>query len=148
MEIQRDFSELLASFNAQRVDYLIVGAWALALHGVPRYTGDLDLLVRREPDNARRVVAALDAFGFKALGLQAADFVKPDVVIQLGVPPVRIDLLTSITGVTWDEAAQGSEAGRLGEVPVRFLGRKQFVANKKAIGRPRDLADLEALGEA
>ncbi len=148
METQRDFSELLESFNAQGVEYLIVGAYALALHGAPRLTGDLDVLVKPDAGNARRVVAALDAFGFGSLGLQPADFTKPDHVVQLGVPPVRIDILTTLTGVTWDDAAKGRAAGRLGAVPVHYLGRTQLVANKRATGRQRDLADLEALGEA
>ena len=147
MEVQPDFRELLASFNAHRVEYVIVGAYALAFHGAPRFTGDLDLLVKPDPDNARRILAALAEFGFASVGLAAEDFTRPDHVIQLGVPPVRIDLITSLTGVSWEETVAGKIAGSYGDVPVHYIGRGQFIANKRATGRKRDLADLEALGE-
>ena len=148
MEMEQDFSELLASFNAQRVEYLIVGAWAVALHGRPRYTSDLDVLVRPERENAARVVAALDALGFESSGLGEDIFVQPDQQVQLGVEPVLINLLTSIAGVSWEEAELGSETCRFGEVPARFIGRNQLVASKRASGSLQDLADLTALGEA
>jgi hypothetical protein len=148
METQRDFEELLASFNAHRVEYVIVGGYALAFHGAPRFTGDLDLFVRPGPENAARILAALGDFGFASMGLTSADFERPDRVVQLGVPPVRVDLITSISGVTWDEAAAGRVEGAYGGVRVGYLGRAQFVANKRASGRRRDLADLEALGES
>lgn len=147
MEVERDFSELLKLFNAHEVAYLIVGAHALAFHGVPRYTGDLDVLIRPDAENARRVLAALSDFGFGSLELTAEDFTALGRVVQLGVPPVRVDITTSITGVTWDEAHAGKVAGTYGNVPVHYLGRTQFIANKKALARRKDLADLEALGE-
>jgi len=147
METQPDFEELLALFNEREVDFLIVGAHALAHHGAPRYTGDLDILVRPDGDNARRILAALTDFGFGSAGLTLEDFQSPDNVVQLGVPPVRIDLLTSLTGVDWNEAAAGRVPGRYGKVPVAYLGRSQLIANKRAIGRLKDLADIEALGE-
>jgi len=147
MEVQEDFRDLLALFNANQVDYLIVGAHALAYHGVPRYTGDLDILVRPDPGNARGIFKALKEFGFGAVGLTADDFTIPDKVLQLGVPPVRIDIVTSITGVSWEEAAAGRVRGNYGDVPVHFLGKKEFIKNKRAVGRKKDEADLEALGE-
>ena len=147
MEIQLDFKDLLALFNAHKVDYIIVGAYALAFHGAPRYTGDMDIYVKPDRENARRILAALDEFGFGAVGLSPTDFEKPDKVIQLGVPPVRVDLVTSITGVTWDEAFLGKVEGKYGNVPVHFIGRDHFILNKRALGRKKDLADLEALGE-
>jgi hypothetical protein len=147
MEAQSDFSELLALFNAHRVEYLIVGGHALAFHGAPRYTGDLDLLVRPTEENARRILSALSDFGFGDVGLGASDFNKPGAVVQLGVPPVRVDMVTSIDGVDWEAADAGQAAGTFGDVPVRYLGRDEFIANKKACGRTKDLADLEALGE-
>lgn len=146
MEPPRDFCELLAFFNAHDVNAVIVGAYALAFHGVPRTTGDLDVLVESAPENARRVMAALEDFGFGAVGLSALDFQKPDVVVQLGHPPVRIDLLTSISGVTWAEAWAGRVTDELGDVPVAFLGLDELRRNKRAVGRHKDLADLEALG--
>jgi len=147
MEAQPDFKELLALFNAHRVEYVIVGAYALAFHGAPRFTGDLDLLVKPDPDNARRILAALAEFGFASVGLTAEDLTRPDHVVQLGVPPVRIDLITSLTGVSWEETVSGRTAGSYGDIPVHYIGRPQFIANKRATGRKRDLADLEALGE-
>ncbi|MBN1476031.1 hypothetical protein JXA47_04695 [Candidatus Sumerlaeota bacterium] len=147
MEVQPDFRELLALFSAHEVEFLIVGGYALAHHGAPRFTGDLDLLVRSVPDNAQRILRALAEFGFGSLDLTMDDFVTPDRVVQLGVPPVRVDIVTSVTGVSWEEAWAGREAGTYGEVPVHFIGRAQFIANKRAIGRAKDLGDLERLGE-
>ncbi len=147
MDIPADFRDLLELFNAHAVEFVIVGGYALAAHGAPRFTGDLDLLVKPVPENARRVVEALDAFGFSSVGLTDDDFQGPDKVLQLGVPPVRVDILTSLTGVSWEQVSEGSLSAEFGGVPVRFIGREAFVANKRATGRRRDLADLEALGE-
>lgn len=145
MEPPREFSELLASFGAHEVKALIVGAYALAFHGVPRMTGDLDLLVEPSTENAARVMRALTDFGFGEVGLSAADFQLPDVVIQLGFPPLRVDLLTSITGVSFDEAWTGRVADSFGGVPASFLGLEELRRNKRAVGRHKDLADLDAL---
>jgi hypothetical protein len=147
MEVQPDFRELLALFNAHKVEYIIVGAYAMAFHGAPRYTGDMDVFVKPDPANARRILAALDEFGFGSVRLTAPDFENPDKVVQLGVPPVRIDLVTSITGVSWENALSGRAKGMYGDVPVYFIGRKQLISNKRALGRKKDLADLESLGE-
>ena len=147
MDVQSDYKELLTLFNAHNVSYIIVGAYALAFHGVPRYTGDLDILVLADDENSRRILRALDAFGFGSLGLTVNDFNNPDNVVQLGVPPVRIDIVTSITGVSWDEARESSVSGRFGSVPVMYLGKDEFIRNKRALGRTKDLADVEALGE-
>ena len=111
MEVQPDFRELLLLFNAHSVEYIIVGAYALAHHGAPRYTGDLDLHVRPEPENAARVLHALQEFGFGSVGLAPDDFSVPERVVQLGYPPIRIDIITSISGVSWDEARAGQVAG-------------------------------------
>ena len=148
MAVQQDFRELLALLNGNAVEYLVVGAYALAFHGAPRFTGDIDLYVRPTLENAERILLALEAFGFHSPDLSAQDFVRPDRVVQIGVPPVRVDLLTSITGISWEEAESGRAAGFYSDVPVSFLGREEFVRNKRAIGRRKDLADLEALGEA
>jgi len=147
MEAQADFKELLELFNGHKIEYVIVGAYALAYHGAPRFTGDIDILVKPSIENARRILSALANFGFGSLNLTAEDFHKPDSVIQLGLPPVRIDIITSITGVTWEEADKGKVEGLYGDIPVPFLGREQYIANKRAIGRKKDLADLESLGE-
>ena len=147
MELQPDYRDLLVLLNAHSVEFIIVGGYALAFHGAPRFTGDLDILIRANPENADRVMRALEEFGFGSTGLTAKDFLSPDKVVQLGVPPVRVDILTSLTGVAWEEAFSGRVASKYGDVPVYFMGREQFVVNKRALGRKRDLADLEALGE-
>jgi len=145
MEPNKDFKELLALFGANHVEFVIVGAYALAFHGAPRFTGDLGLLVPPDINNAARILWALEAFGFGSPGLEAKDFSDDDKIVQLGVPPVRIDLMTSITGVTWERTWQNKVGGLYDDVPVFFLGRSDFIANKTASGRPQDLADVAAL---
>lgn len=143
-----DFRDLLAALTETGAHFLVVGAHALAAHGVPRVTGDLDLWIEPTADNAARVWAALIVFGAPVASLQVreSDFTQPDQVIQLGLPPYRIDLMTGISGVSFDDAWQGRLVGMLFEVPVGFLGRDAFIANKRASGRPKDLDDLRALG--
>lgn len=147
MEVQPDFRDLLALFNAHQVDFLIIGGYALAFHGAPRYTGDIDIFVRPEAANAQRILAALDEFGFGSVNLTAGDFEDPNKVVQLGVPPVRVDIMTSLTGVSWEDAFAGRVQGKYGDIPVSYIGREQLIANKREMGRKKDLADLEALGE-
>jgi hypothetical protein len=118
----------------------------MAYHGVPRFTGDIDFLVASSPENAARIERALAAFGFGSLGLSAKDFMIPGQVIQLGHPPSRIDLLTSITGVPFEEAWRERVPAELDGLPVHFIGREALIRNKRATARARDLADLEALG--
>lgn len=145
MEIQQDYKELLELFNAHKVEYLIVGGFALAFHGAPRFTGDIDLLVKPDVENAKKILAALKDFGFASLNFTEADFLKLDNIIQLGYPPFRIDIIMSITGVDWQTAVNGKVAGKYGDVDIFFLGKKEFIANKKASGRLKDLADIEAI---
>jgi hypothetical protein len=147
MEIQPDFRDLFALLNEHKVEYLIVGGYALAFHGAPRYTGDIDIFVRPHPTNAQRILRALAAFGFQFPNLTVDDFQNPDKVVQLGVPPVRIDLITSLTGVAWEEADASKEPGYYGDVLVHYIGKEQYIANKQATGRKKDLADIEALSE-
>jgi hypothetical protein len=147
MEVQEDFRDLLGLFNKHKVDYIIVGAYALGFHGTPRYTGDLDLFVKPDPVNAREVMQALNEFGFGDVGLTAADFEEEGKIVQLGFPPVRVDIMTSITGVSWEKARSGRQKGRFGDLAVYFISRDDFIANKRALGRKRDIADLEAIGE-
>jgi hypothetical protein len=147
MEAQKDFKELLELFNEHKVEYIVIGSYALAFHGAPRFTGDIDIFVHSSSENAQRILSALTAFGFGSLNLTVDDFQNPNSVVQLGTPPVRIDIITSITGVTWEEAEKGKKFGSYGNVPVCFLGREQYIINKRATGRKKDLADLEALAE-
>ena len=146
MPLPEDWRAFIESLNSHGVEYVVVGAVALAHHGFPRYTGDLDILVRNSPDNGRRLEAALAKFGFAALGLKAADFEAAYRVIQLGVPPNRIDLLTSLTGVTFDQAWAGRVEAIVGETRMNFIGREALILNKRMTGRAQDKADLEALG--
>jgi hypothetical protein len=146
MRLPKDWKEFIGSLNSGEVDYLIVGAFALAFHGFPRYTGDIDILVRATPDNARKVTQVLSDFGFASLGLSPEDFLTPGQVIQLGLAPNRIDLLTSITGVEFEDAWRDRVAADLDGVPVLFIDRESLIKNKKATGRTRDRADIEALG--
>ncbi|MDQ7781210.1 MAG: hypothetical protein RDV41_16065 [Planctomycetota bacterium] len=147
MEVQPDFRELLALFNKHNVEYMIVGGYALAFHGAPRYTGDLDIYIRPDSLNARRIMAAMEEFGFGSVGLTSADFEKPDNIIQLGVPPVRVDIITSLTGVSWESASEKRVTGQYSDVKVYYIAREQFIRNKQSMGRQKDLADIEALGE-
>lgn len=147
MEVQPDFRELLALLNEHAVEYIIVGGYALAFHGAPRFTGDIDIFVRPDPRNAARILEALNEFGFDSVDITEADFITPGKVVQLGVPPVRVDLVTSLTGISWEEVNTAKIPGSYGDVPVFFIGKEQFIANKRAMGRKRDLADIEALGE-
>jgi hypothetical protein len=149
MNLSKDLREFIELLNSHKVDYLIVGAHALAWHGLPRYTKDIDFFVNPEPANVDRLLTALDQFGFGSLGLASDDFLVPDRVIQLGREPHRIDLLTGISGVTWAECWHSKVRGEMDGIPVPFLGRDAFVRNKRASGRPQDLADasrLEAIG--
>lgn len=147
MEIRKDFKELLALLNAHQVDYVIVSGYALAQLGVPRYTGDIDILIRLNPENAEKMMSALDEFGFGSVGLSADDFTQPEQVIQLGYPPNRIDIINTLTGVASEEVFANKIIGDYDGLEVPFINRQQFIMNKRAIGRLKDLADLEALGE-
>ena len=142
-----DFRDLLAAFVSGGVRFLVVGAHALAAHGVPRVTGDLDIWIEATPENAARVWSALTEFGapLKRLRVSEDDFCKPEQVVQFGLPPYRIDILTSISGVAFSEAWNGRSDATLFEIPVPFLGREDLIRNKRASGRPQDLRDIEAL---
>jgi len=147
MEAHPDFKELFVLLNKHKVDYIIVGGYAMAFHGAPRLTGDIDILVSQQSENADRILDAPNEFGFASAGLTKKDFTTPSKIIQLGVPPIRVDFVTSLTGVTWEKAVAIRVPGNYGNVPVFFIGRDEFIANKRAMGRKRDLADIEALGE-
>ena len=138
---------MCACLNRHAVRALVVGAHAVAFHAKPRFTKDFDLFVEPARENAERIVGALADFGFGALGLTANDFATPGKVVQLGVAPSRIDIATSIDGVTFEEAWAGKVRGTYGQEPVWFIGRDALIRNKTAAGRPQDLADLSWLRE-
>ena len=145
MELNPDFQEFLQLFVDHDVRFLIVGGYALAAHGHPRYTKDLDVWVWPDPSNSHRVIDALAAFGFGGLGLTAADFEEPDVVVQLGREPQRIDILTFATGLDFDDAFTHRFSIDIGGVSVPFLSVDDLRRNKLASGRLRDLADAAEL---
>jgi hypothetical protein len=143
--MNQDFVDLLRAFVAHDVRFLIVGAYALALHGRPRATGDLDVWIDPTPENAPRILRALASFGAPLDQVSEADFTTPGVVFQIGVPPVRIDILTALTGLTFDEAWPGRVREAIGDVAVDFIGVEAFVKNKRATGRAKDLGDIEGM---
>ncbi|MBK8596575.1 MAG: hypothetical protein IPP07_10790 [Holophagales bacterium] len=145
--MERDFVEMLSALNAAGVEYLVVGAHAMAAHGVPRATGDLDIWVRATSENAPRVLDALREFGAPLFDLTLDDLSKPENVFQIGVVPVRIDLLTSITGVGFEEAWAGRMEILVEGVPFGVIGRVDLLRNKRATGRPKDLLDAATLEE-
>ncbi|HWN24455.1 MAG TPA: hypothetical protein VNN16_05045 [Candidatus Sulfotelmatobacter sp.] len=145
MALSKDWREFLELLNSRGVDYVIVGAQSLAFHGRPRHTGDLDILVRPTPDNARLLLTLLNQFGFEQSSFKETDFLQPEQIIQLGRAPSRIDLLTSISGVSTNEAFTSKISAILDGIPVFILGRDALIRNKRAVGRPQDLADLAVL---
>lgn len=140
-----DFVDLLRAFSDADVRFLVVGAYALAHHGRPRATGDLDVWVDATPQNASRVMTALGTFGAPLNEVAEDDFARPGVVFQMGVPPGRIDILTELTGIRFDEAWATRERGLFGDLAVDFIGRDAFIRNKRETGRAKDLGDVEGL---
>lgn len=145
MELAPDFDEFIGSLIAHGVEFLVVGAYALAYHGAPRFTGDLDIWIRPAIDNARRLLAAVEAFGFSVQNLSAEAMADRRRMLEMGVPPVQLHVMSAISGVEWDDAWADRVAGPLGSHSVDFLGRETFLRNKRAAGRPKDLADIDAL---
>ncbi len=146
--MNRDFRDLLSELIRADARFLVVGAHALSVHGVPRATVDLDVWIDPSPANANRVWKALASFGapLGSLEIRESDLTRPDSVAQFGLPPWRIDILTGISGVTFDEAWPGRVEAPFDGVAVPFIGRAEFVRNKRASGRLKDLADIESLG--
>jgi hypothetical protein len=142
-----DYSAFCALLIAHHAEFLVVGAYAVAFHGAPRFTGDFDILVRPTAENGERVLAAIAAFGFPTDALSQRDFENPVKLIEMGVPPVQLHLMTSISGLTWEEAWSGRATARIGDLELSVIGRRALVKNKRAAGRLKDLADVEALGE-
>jgi hypothetical protein len=142
-----DFKELLSLLNDEGVSYLIVGGFALAHYGRPRYTKDLDVWIDAQSDNASRVFKALARFGAPLDRVTVDDLRDPESMLQIGVEPVRVDILSGISGVTFADAWERREPSNYGDVPVFVIGRDDYITNKRASGRPRDLRDIEALLE-
>lgn len=143
-----DFRDMLAEFNGAAVEYLVVGGYAVAHHGYPRATGDMDFWVRRSPENAERVLRALGAFGAPSDLVTRENLLDPEIVAQIGVEPNRIDILTAIDGVEFDDAYPDRVLARIDEVDIPFVGVHHLLMNKRATGRPEDLTDVSRLEAA
>jgi hypothetical protein len=140
-----DFVDLLREFLRGDVRFLVVGAYALAVHGRPRGTGDMDLWVEATPSNAARVTEALAAFGAPMIDVTEADFAREGIVYQMGIPPGRIDILTTLSGLRFADAWPSRVAAPFGDIEVPVIGREAFIRNKRATGRAKDLVDVEGL---
>ncbi len=145
MEVAPDFDEFIACLTAHGVEFVIVGAYALAFHGAPRFTGDLDVLVRPSLDNATRLIAALHAFGFPVTDLSPELVADERRMIEMGVPPVQIHVMSAISGVSWDSVWAQHVDGPFASRTVPYIDRDMLIRNKRAAGRPKDLSDIDAL---
>ena len=143
----QDFSEFVRLLNQHNVEYLIVGGYAVGIHGHPRYTGDLDIWLNPTPENSLKIIQCINKFGFGSFNLKAQDFTKPGNIIQLGYPPLRIDLLTEIDGVTFDECYANKKEVVIDNLVVNFIRYWDLLKNKKQTGRHKDLDDIENLKE-
>lgn len=145
ISLGRDFRESLERLNRHRVRYLIAGGFAMAVHGKPRYTKDIDLWVEQSPANGRLLEEVLRDFGFGELGVHSEDFLEPDVIIQLGREPNRIDLLTSLKGLEFQECYAARLVVQVSGLELPFIDRAHLIRHKRAVGRPRDLVDADEL---
>ncbi len=145
MKIEKDYEEFLGLLNKNSVKYVVVGAFALALYSKPRYTKDLDILIETEEENIKKLINVLHKFGFKNINIKTEDLTKKDQILQLGYEPVRIDILTSIAGCSFEEVWNNKLKEKYGKTLVNFIGKRELIKNKKAISRKQDIADLELL---
>ena len=145
MDLEEDLREFIELLNALNVHYMVVGAFAVAYHGHPRYTGDIDLFIERSYENAEKLVQVIKKFGFEDLNLSVNDFLQEDQIVQLGIAPNRVDLLTFLSGVSFTEAWETREQGAINDLKVPFISKEMLKRNKAASGRMQDLADLEHL---
>jgi hypothetical protein len=143
MKLNSDLREFIALLNSNSVEYLVVGAFAVAFHGYTRLTGDLDILMRPTPENANRILRAIAEFGFESLRITLDDLQTPGFVVQLGFSPNRIDIITTLSGVGFDEAWAGRCEANIDGIPTRYIGRSELIRNKEATGRARDLGDVD-----
>lgn len=145
MKVEKDFEDFIKLLNKHNVNYLIVGAYALALYAEPRNTGDIDIFIERSERNAKKILKALKEFDFESLGLAVKDFIAKNMIVQLGVQPVRIDIISTISGVSFEEAFAAKEKKQFGKTVANFISKEFLIKNKKASARKKDLADLELL---
>jgi len=147
MRIEKDYEDLLRSFNEHKVKYCVVGAFAVAFYAMPRYTKDMDILVEPSFENARKIISALNSFGFGKLDLKEDDFTFSGRVIQLGYEPIRIDILTSISGVSFKEVWKNRKKTGYGKIEVFFIGKDELIRSKKSLGREQDKIDVEVINK-
>jgi hypothetical protein len=147
MIFEPDFIDFVELLNIHKVEYMVVGAHALAFHGRPRHTGDLDIWIKPSAENAEKMVMMLKDFGFGSLGLTKDDFLVENNVTQLGYPPLRIDILNAISGVDFDEAYKSKVDGDVDDLKISYISIMDFIANKQATGRAKDLGDIQALNK-
>ena len=145
MRLEKDFKEFIESLNKNSVRYLIIGSFALSYYCEPRYTKDIGILVDSTASNADRLMTAIREFGFSDIELGSRDFLEPDQVIQLGIAPLRIDLLTSLKGIPFADAWDRRTTGQYGDIPAFYISKQDLIDHKKLVGRKQDLADIEKL---
>lgn len=145
MRVEKDFKEFIESLNRNSVRYLIVGSFALSYYAEPRYTKDIDILIDSTSPNAERLITAIREFGFSDIEISIRDFLEPDQIIQLGIAPVRIDLLTSLKGILFAAAWDRRTIGQYGDIPAFYISKQDLIDHKKLVGRKQDLADIEKL---
>ncbi len=145
MRVEKDFKEFIELLNKNKVKYLVVGGFAFAYHAKPRFTKDIDFFVEVSEENSIRIIDTLSQFGFGKINLDKGDFLEPDQIIQFGNPPMRIDIITTISGLDFKTAWENRVEGRYGDVPCFFISKDNLIRNKKASGRRQDLADVELL---
>lgn len=143
--LSKDFKEFIELLNGHNVRYLVVGGYAVAFHGYPRYTKDLDVWIELSPENAENVLKALEEFGFESLGLKREDFLESDQIIQLGYPPNRIDILTTLKEIKFEDCYKARVEVDIQGLKINFIDLENLKHNKRATGRPQDLADAENL---
>jgi hypothetical protein len=145
MKFRKDFRDFIQSLNAVGAKYVVIGGHAVAFHGQPRATGDIDFFFERTPENAERVVNAINAFGFASLGITVEDLLEPDTFCQFGFPPNRIDISNQISGVSFAEVWNERVDANVDGITLSFISKRHLIINKKATGRPQDIADVEKL---
>lgn len=142
MTLAKDFEDFLELLNKHKVEYMVVGGYALAFHGKPRHTGDLDIWINITEKNARSMMLVVKEFGMQSLGLELSDFLRPGYITQIGYPPLRIDILNHIDGLEFNEAKKEMQILETDGLPVKYIGLHDFIRNKTASGRPQDLTDI------
>lgn len=145
MNLEKDFLNFVELLNSYKVDYMVVGGYALAFHGEPRTTGDMDIWIDCTQANAEKMVTVMNKFGMGALGFKAEDFSEPGIINQIGQPPLRIDILNEIDGVQFADAVKGKQFFKSGKLEIPFIGKDDFIRNKKATGRKKDLQDVKKI---